>query len=147
MTWLRLALAVAVAVAAVGIAALLRRRRVVDAPSQPVGTPPVQLDRADFPDADADWLVVVFSSASCHSCADVVAKARALASDYVAVREVEYTEHRDLHARYSIDAVPTLVVCDREGVARAGFMGPVTATDLWAAVAEARNPGAGPAPC
>jgi hypothetical protein len=29
---------------------------------------------------------------------------------------------------------------------RAGFAGPVTATDLWAAVAEARQPGSSPEP-
>jgi hypothetical protein len=49
-----------------------------------------------------------------------------------------------LHERYHIEAVPTLVIADREGVVRASFMGPMTATDLWAACAEARQPGSSP---
>jgi hypothetical protein len=40
--------------------------------------------------------------------------------------------------------VPTLVVADARGVAVAAFLGPMTATDLWAAVAEARDPGSSP---
>ena len=46
-----------------------------------------------------------------------------------------------MHQRYAIDAVPCLVIADADGAVRAGFLGPVTATDLWAAVAEARQPG------
>ncbi|HEY4332527.1 MAG TPA: hypothetical protein VGM78_08160, partial [Ilumatobacteraceae bacterium] len=58
----------------------------------------------------------------------------------------DYVVARDLHTRYKIDAVPTLVIADREGVVRASFLGPVSATDLWAACAEARQPGASPEP-
>jgi len=57
----------------------------------------------------------------------------------VAVVEVTYQQRPDLHARYSVEAVPALVLAGHDGVVRAGFLGPVTATDLWAAVAEARN--------
>ena len=64
-----------------------------------------------------------------------------LASDDVVVQEVEVAGRRDLHDRYGIDAVPTILLADREGVVRASFVGPPTATDLWAAVAEARAPG------
>ena len=45
-----------------------------------------------------------------------------------------------LHERYKIDAVLRLVVADADGVVHAGFLGPMTATDLWAAV-NAREPG------
>ena len=64
----------------------------------------------------------------------------------MSVVDVEYTAQRALHERYNIDAVPTLVIADREGVVRASFLGPVSATDLWAACAEARNPGTSPEP-
>jgi len=37
-------------------------------------------------------------------------------------------------------------VADAAGVVRAAFVGPATATDLWAAVAEARQPGTSPEP-
>ena len=62
----------------------------------------------------------------------------------VAVTEVEFGASRALHERYSIDAVPTTVVADARGVAVATFLGPMTATERWAAVAEAREPGSTP---
>ena len=100
----------------------------------------MQVDRNDFAGPDVEWLVAVFSSATCHTCADVVRKAQALGSRDVVVHDVEYSAARDLHSRYDIDAVPVVLVVDRDGVVRTNFMGPVTATDLWAAVAECRDP-------
>lgn len=132
---------------AVVVAQVIRRRREVDAPSQPRSfSMPAQLDRADFDRPDAPWLVIVFSSGTCQTCADVVAKARVVACRDVVVQEVEFTAARRLHERYGIDAVPTLVVADSAGVVKAGFLGPMSATDLWAAVAEAREPGSSPEP-
>jgi hypothetical protein len=135
----RLVVAVAVVAAALAVATVVRGRRRADAPTQVRHQLPEQLDRRDFPRPDAPWLVVVFSSATCSTCADVVRKARVLESPEVAVVEISYQEHRDVHQRYSIDAVPGLVVADREGVVAASFLGPVSATDLWAAVAGARG--------
>ena len=137
--------ALAVVAVAVGVGLLLRRRQVVQAPTQPRLAVPSQLDRADFPAAQP-WLVAVFSSASCHTCADVVRKAEVLASPEVAVVDVEFSAHRELHRKYGIDAVPILVLADAEGVVRRSFTGPLTATDLWAAVADSRQPGSTPEP-
>ena len=81
----------------------------------------------------------VFTSATCHTCADVVAKAEVLASDDVAVDHAEWQTRRDVHERYRIDGVPLLVIADGDGVVRRSFAGPVSATDLWAAVAAARD--------
>jgi hypothetical protein len=132
-----------VALAVVAIAALVARavsaRRRLDAPTQPRYELPSQLDRADF--AGDGWLVAVFTSETCSTCADVVRKAEVVASDEVSVQTVTFQARRDLHERYAIDAVPCLVIADREGVVHGGFVGPVTATDLWAAVADARDPG------
>ena len=75
-----------------------------------------------------------------------IRKAAVLGSREVSVFDAEYGEHRVLHERYRIDAVPTLVIADREGVVKASFLGPVSATDLWAACAEARQPGSSPEP-
>ena len=86
----------------------------------------------------------MFTSSTCAACASVAAKAAVLACDDVAVHEVEFGADRALHERYGIDAVPTVVVADAQGVVEAAFLGPVTATDLWAAVAEAREPGSTP---
>ncbi len=141
----QLLVAMAVVVAAVGAGVRLRSRRQVAAPTQPSYAVPAQLDRSDF-DAPTQWLVAVFSSATCHTCADVVRKARVLQSPEVSVVEVEFGVAKSLHEKYDIQAVPIVAVVDAEGVVRAGFSGPVTATDLWAAVAEARQPGASPEP-
>ena len=145
---LRLAVVAAVVVVA-GVVSLRRRSR-RQPPTQPRGEVPAQLDRADFDRADFDradfsapaapWLVVVFTSATCDTCADVWRKAQVLASREVAVREVEYGRDRALHDRYRIDAVPALVIADADGVVRYGLLGPVSATDLWAAMARCRDP-------
>jgi hypothetical protein len=137
----------AVIVVVVGIVALIgKRRRTPDAPTQRTFSVPQQLDRADFPRPDAPWLVTVFSSATCDVCAGVVDRAMVLESRQVAVAVVEYGAQRALHEKYEIDAVPTLVVSNAQGVTKASFLGPVNATDMWAAVAEARAPGSTPEP-
>ncbi len=133
--------AIGVFVVVVAIALVARRRQVTDAPTQRSWTVPQQLDPTDFPTRGQGWSVVVFTSSSCHVCADVTTKALVLASQEVTVTEVEYSQRRDLHAKYGIDAVPTLLVADRNGVVHHHSLGPVTATDLWAAVARVRDPG------
>jgi thioredoxin-related protein len=135
----RLLLAAVLVAVAVVVAFLVDRRR-PQAPTQPREWPvPAQLDRSDFVDPDKPWLVVVFSSSTCESCAKATSDARLLASPQLAVEEVEAAARRDLHARYGIEAVPTIVLADDEGVVRASFVGPPSATDLWSAVAEARG--------
>ena len=52
----------------------------------------------------------------------------------------------ELSKKYRVEAVPIVVVADAAGVARASFIGPTSATDLWAAVAEVRAPGSSPEP-
>lgn len=70
-----------------------------------------------------------------------------LESSQVAVQEVEVGNDAALHDRYRIDGVPTLVIADAAGEVRRAFLGPVTSTDLWAAVAEVREPGSVPPAC
>jgi hypothetical protein len=136
----RLVIALIIAAAAVVLALILARRR-PDAPTTPAYTVPAQLDRVDFDRPDANWLVAVFTSTSCETCASTLQKARPLASDSVVVQDVEVHRDERLHQRYQIDAVPTVVVADCHGVVQASFLGPITATDLWATVAELRDPG------
>ncbi len=142
----RVVITVVIVAVAVVVAVVLQRRR-PDAPTQSSWTVPAQLDRRDFEHPDADWLVVVFTSASCASCASVKEKVALLESATVAVHDVEAVADKDLHDRYGIDAVPTLVIADREGVVAASFVGPVTAADLWATMAELREPGSVPPGC
>ena len=134
-------IAVVAVVAVAAVLAQFLQRRKPQAPTQPKMEVPAQVDRSDFAQPEVQWLVAVFSSATCVTCVDVVAKAQALATSQVAVVNVEYPEHKDLHDRYGIDAVPTVVVADADGVVRGSFLGPVSATDLWAGVAEIRQPG------
>ena len=133
--------AVVVVVVVAALLAQFLQRRKPQAPTQPKMEVPAQVDRRDFPQPEAQWLVAVFSSATCATCIDVVSKAQALATSQVAVSNVEYPERKDLHDRYGIDAVPTVVVADADGVVRGSFIGPISATDLWAGVAEIRQPG------
>lgn len=133
-----------------GIAVMARRRQQVDVPTQKAFTVPSQINRRDFDrhqldrtggdDAGPEWLVVVFTSSACHICADVWDKAQVVASRHVGVFQADYESERTLHERYGIDAVPTLVICDRDGVVQHHFLGPVSATHLWAAVATVRDP-------
>ena len=126
------------------VVSIVMRRRRPDAPTQGGFQLPTQIDRGDFPQPDVPWLVLLFTSATCDACADMVQKARVVESREVAVVDVEYTANRDLHKRYRIDAVPSLIVVDAAGAVRTGFLGPVKAQDLWAAVAECRDPGSTP---
>lgn len=124
----------------------LRRRR-PDAPTQASFDAPAQLNRADFPSPDAPWIVVLFSSSTCNTCADVASKAAILESKDVAFTNVDFLTNKELHERYTIDAVPTLVIADHNGVVQRSFIGPVKAQDLWAAVANCREPGVAPMAC
>lgn len=139
----RLLLALALVAAAVAVSRLLVRRR-ADAPTQPRYAVPTQLDRADFAGPDKPWLAVVFTSDACESCATVVPKVEVLASSEVAVDVVPYQRAKALHQRYAVDVVPLILVADASGAVQASFIGTPSATDLWAAVAEAREPGSTP---
>jgi hypothetical protein len=145
----RVAIAVALVALAVVVAVVLQRRR-PDAPSRPRFAVPAQVDRGDFDRPDAPWLVAVFTSATCDTCAGVWDKARLLDAgpgSPVVVQELEVGAAPTLHERYGIDAVPLVLIADADGVVVRHFLGPVTATDLWAAVAEAREPGSTPEDC
>jgi hypothetical protein len=145
----RLALALVLVAVAVVVAVVVQRRKPAP-PAGPTWNVPVQLDRADFARPDAAWLVVVFTSATCQSCAGVWERAVPLDAGPegpVAVQQVEVTAEPELHRRYGIDAVPLTLVVDDQGVVVKHFIGPLTATDLWAAVAEAREPGSTPQHC
>lgn len=130
----RLVVAVVLVVAAVVVAVVLDRRSKRDPPTQGRWSVPGQVDRADFGSASSPWLVVVFSSATCTTCAAALVAARAAAGGDVALDDVEHGARRDLHERYSIDAVPTLLVVDDEGVVRASFVGAPDGDELREAI-------------
>lgn len=141
----RVVLVVVLAVVAVAVAAVVQRRQRPPAPTATGHVVPDHLDRTDFARPDAAWLVAVFTSATCGTCAGVWEKARLLDGDAVVTQELEVTAEADLHRKYSIGAVPATLVVDTAGAVQAKFLGPVTATDLWATLAELRSPGTLPA--
>ena len=144
---------VGVAIAVV-IALVVRRRGPQRQPATAPGSEgpqrypvPTLVTRTDFPEPDSPWLVVVFTSATCDSCARTWASASQLAGGPVAVAEVPVQTEAALHERYGIEAVPIILVADADGVVRASFVGPPTSTDLWGTVAELREPGSLPDSC
>ncbi len=135
----RVLLVLVLVLIAVGVAAWVGRREEQGGPVTTRGSLPSHIRRSDFDRPDAPWLVVLFSSATCASCAEARRVVEPLASAQVAVTEVEFTAQRALHERYDIDAVPSVIVCDASGAVRAEFLGPPTAADLWSTLAEVRD--------
>jgi thioredoxin-related protein len=132
--------ALVIGVIVVVAALVIRQKRVVDAPTQKVFSAPTQIDRTDFSTPQHEWMIAVFTSATCHACSDMLAKAQVVASKNVAVVEIEYSDKKELHLKYNIEAVPTVIISDVHGIVHKSFLGPVSATDLWAGVASVRDP-------
>jgi len=114
-------------------------RRGKQSPTQADPTMPTHIDRSDFADEQKEWLVLAFTSSSCNTCADIERKAVVLRSQNVAVDICEYSANQSLHKKYAIEAVPTLLFVEADGVVRKGFLGPASATDIWAALARVRD--------
>lgn len=142
---LRLGIAAAIAIVAALVAFRLRRGR-PEPPPRDAYPIPRQLDRADFPRCDTAWLVAYFSSETCAGCQGLGSKVQVLESPEVATADCSFEHERDLHERYDIGAIPMILIADKEGVVHRAFVGATTATDLWAAVAEVRQPGTTPEP-
>lgn len=130
--------AVVLALAAVAVAMVLQRRRPAP-PTQGSHHVPTQLDRSDFGRGATPWVIVVFTSSTCRTCAAALAAARSLAAADVSVFEAEVTRDAALHQRYGIDGVPTTVIADDEGVVWGSLLGPVDAGQLGAEFDAARE--------
>jgi hypothetical protein len=143
----QLSLIVALVVAALAVAWVLQRRTRPEPAPGPSWNVPALVTREAFVRPDAPWLVVLFSSSTCLACQGTWEKISPLESDDVAIERVDSIEQKDVHDRYGIDAVPMTLIVDLAGTVRRDFVGPVTATDLWAAVAELREPGSVPPGC
>lgn len=124
-----------------GTVAALSSRGRKSAPAAITHTIPRQLDRRDFNGATRPWLVAVFTASTCDTCAAVMERARHLASSQVSVQELEHGSEAALHERYGVDSVPMVLIADETGAVQRAFLGPVTTTDLWASLAELREPG------
>ncbi len=134
---------VVVALAALGVAWWLRRRS-PQGPPRDAFPVPRQLARPDFPRPESPWLVAYFSSETCASCQGLGPKVAVLESEEVSTCELEFATRRDLHERYDVAAIPMILIADADGVVQRAFVGSTSATDLWAALAECREPGSTP---
>ena len=134
----RVIVAVGVVAVAAAVAFVLNRRR-PQAPTQARAPVPAQLDRADFPNPDSPWLLVVWTSRTCASCERATANALLLASPAVAYVEVPWQDHKELHDRYGIEDVPMTLFADHEGVVQVSFVGNPEFAELAGAVAAARD--------
>ena len=144
----RIVVALVLAAVAAVVAVVTDRSRRKEPPTQPrTYAAPLQVDRSDFPRPDAEWLVLAFTSSTCGTCADVSSKVVVLEGPQVAVAVVDSVEQKDLHDRYQIEAVPIVAIAGADGVVQASFIGPVSATHLWGALAELREPGSVPDGC
>ena len=127
-----------------GATAWWLRRRTPDGPPRDAFPVPRQLARPDFPRPGAPWLVAYFSSETCASCQGLGPKVAVLESAEVATCEVEFASQREMHDRYDVSAIPMILVANADGVVLRAFVGSTSATDLWAALAECREPGSTP---
>ena len=134
----RVIVAVGVVLVAAVVAFVLNRRR-PQAPTQARAPVPAQLDRADFPNPDSPWLLVVWTSRTCASCERATANAQLLASPTVAYVEVPWQDDKALHDRYGIEDVPMILFADHDGVVQVSFVGNPEFADLAGAVAAARD--------
>jgi len=134
----RIALGLALLVLVAVIAVIVERRRTGRAVVSGYNVPE-QVDRSDFGAPQADWLVVLFSNEGCDSCETMRERVTALGADDVAVYEVGYTAAQSVHERYGVEAVPTTVVIDGDGVVRASWIGAADADELAAAITALRN--------
>lgn len=144
----RFLVALAIAGVVVIVATVFQRRQ-NDPPTNATTSyeAPAQLDRNDFVHPDRPWAVIAFVSDTCQTCTDIWQKVSIMESAEVAVQSVEATADKGLHDRYSIDAVPIVVMTDNEGVVQKSFLGPASAVHLWGALAEIREPGSTPSEC
>ncbi len=141
----RLLLAAAIMVATVGVATFMRyrstrqlavsARMAVTATNGhiPSAIAVTELETCGLaPPAGATAFIVVFTEATCRTCAAALQTASGPLGAGLAVIEVEYTAQRDLQKRLRIDTVPTTVVVTGDGAVLAGWSGKIDEVELQA---------------
>ena len=125
-----------VAVVAGAIAFVVNGRR-PDAPSTPHFAAPQQLDRSDFDLPERPWLLALFSSETCLSCHDARHVLGQLDFPSIVVHDLPVEQHKPIHDRYGVDAVPIVVLADTEGVVRWSWLGAPPAEAVRDALVDA----------
>lgn len=127
---IQIVVAVAIVVVGAVVAYVVRRRDAGTFARGERWSVPAQLERMDFDEPHTPRIVVVFTSQTCDACATTWERVLEVVTDDMARQEVSYQERRDLHDRYGIDAVPTVLVADVEGVVEGSFVGPPSVDEL-----------------
>jgi thioredoxin-related protein len=104
-------------------AAVLVQRRQPDVPSAPQFVVPQQLDRSDFEAPNKPWLLLLFSSETCLSCHDARNTLDLVEVDSIHVQDAPVETTKALHDRYAINAGPTVILADAEGVVTWSYLG------------------------
>ncbi len=117
-----LIIVVAVVALASAVAAVVARRK-PDVPTAPQFAVPQQLDRNDFEAPNKPWLLLLFSSETCLSCRDARETLGLVDFDQIHVQDVAVETGKALHSRYAINAVPTVILADNEGVVSWSYLG------------------------
>lgn len=133
----RFLLVAVISVAATAVAVLVGRVRTGHAPDAVLrpGEPPDRVDRGDFVSGPG-WVLVVFTAVGCASCSRTMAAAGNLAADHLTVLEVTRDDQADLHAKYGVEALPTLLFVDSGGWVRGSYLGSPSVQQLEATLAE-----------
>lgn len=129
----RLVILIVLAFVAVGVAAMLQRRR-PEPPSAPSYKAPAQLDRDDFAGPSSLPLVVVFASTTCDSCPVVWEEVERSKTEGLVIERINVQDDPKRHERYKIDGVPTTLVVGADGAVTASFFGPLREGALAEAV-------------
>lgn len=135
----RLLILVILVFVALGIAAVLRRRR-PEPPSAPSYRAPSQVDRSEFAGTPGTPLLAVFASATCNTCPMVWAEVVEYEGAGLDVERIDVQDDPKRHQRYRIDGVPTTLVIDGDGVVLASFFGPLADGSLKSAVDSLERP-------
>ncbi len=98
-------------------------RRKPDSPTVPKFVLPFQLDRNDFESSESEWLLVLFSSETCNSCLTVLEQISSLTIFNLHIQNVEFPSGKDLHKKYSVESVPSLLLSNEKGVVEWSFAG------------------------
>jgi len=132
----RLLVLVAVSLLACTAASIVQRRNYRH--SVRTGSPvPVQIHRGDFPHPEIDWLIAIFTSESCDACTAVLRSAQSIDSAAVHVAKIDSTKNEKIYKLYDIDAVPLLLLANKNGVVLYYHRGPIPTDQLYKDIEEA----------
>ena len=111
-----------IATTAFGVSSLANRRT-PDSPSVPRAIMPYQLDRTDFNDPSFEWIFALFTSNTCDACELVISQISLFSLPNLAVQIIDFADNKELHQKYEIHSVPSLLLADHQGVVQWSFAG------------------------